>query len=399
MVYSAHITEGNFMSSAQIIAEEQRHSSGLYPKRPLAIVRGEGARLYDADGRSYIDCVGGQGAANLGHCHPAVVAAVQAQAATLLSCPEIFHNDQRAAYLQALTAALPFPARIFLCNSGAEAVEAALKFARLLTGRPRVVAAMRGFHGRTMGALSATWEPKYREPFAPLVPEFAHVPYGDPEELAEAVGSTTAALLLEPVQGEGGVRPAPPGYLAAARRICDERGALLLIDEVQTGFGRTGRLFAIEHSGVQPDLLLLAKSIAAGLPMGAVAIHERHGPLPGGAHGSTFGGNPLLCAAATAALQAYQDEQLPRQAAEKGAWLVGRLRELRLPAVREVRGLGLLVGIELKARVQPTLQALLERGVLALPAGPNVLRLLPPLVISYDDLELVVAAIAETLRP
>ena len=399
MVYFPHITEGTFMSSAQIIAEEQRHSSGLYPKRPLAIVRGEGARLYDADGRSYIDCVGGQGAANLGHCHPAVVAAVQAQAATLLSCPEIFHNDRRAAYLQALTTALPFPARIFLCNSGAEAVEAALKFARLLTGRPRVVAAMRGFHGRTMGALSATWEPKYREPFAPLVPEFAHVPYGDPEELAEAVGPTTAALLLEPVQGEGGVRPAPPGYLEAARRICDERGALLLIDEVQTGFGRTGRLFAIEHSGVQPDLLILAKSIAAGLPMGAVAIHERHGPLPGGAHGSTFGGNPLLCAAAAAALQAYQDEELPRQAAEKGAWLAGRLRELRLPAVREVRGLGLLVGLELKARVQPTLQALLERGVLALPAGPNVLRLLPPLVISYDDLELVVAAIAETLRP
>ncbi len=398
MVYFPHISEGTFMSSAQIIAEEQRHSSGLYPKRPLAIVRGEGARLYDADGRSYIDCVGGQGAANLGHCHPAVVAAVQAQAATLLSCPEIFHNDQRAAYLRALTAALPFPARIFLCNSGAEAVEAALKFARLLTGRPRVVAAMRGFHGRTMGALSATWEPKYREPFTPLVPECAHVPYGDPEELAEAVGSTTAALLLEPVQGEGGVRPAPPGYLAAARRICDERGALLLIDEVQTGFGRTGRLFAIEHSGVQPDLLILAKSIAAGLPMGAVAIHERHGSLPGGAHGSTFGGNPLLCAAAAAALQAYQDEALPRQAAEKGAWLVGRLRELRLPAVREVRGLGLLVGLELKARVQPTLQALLERGVLALPAGPNVLRLLPPLVISYDDLELVVAAIESTLR-
>lgn len=385
------------MTSEAIIAAEQQHSSGLYPKRPVAIVRGEGARLYDADGRAYIDCVGGQGAANLGHSHPAVVAAVQAQAATLMSCPEIFHNDRRAAYLQALAAALPFPARIFLCNSGAEAVEAGLKFARLLTGRQGVVATKRGFHGRTMGALSATWEPKYREPFAPLVPGFSHVPYGDPEELAEAVTAETAAVLLEPVQGEGGVRPAPAGYLAAARRSCDERGALLLIDEVQTGFGRTGRLFGVEHSGVTPDILILAKSIAAGLPMGAVAVHERHGPLPGGAHGSTFGGNPLLCAAALAALSAYIDDDLPRQAAEKGAWLMGRLRELRLPAAREVRGLGLLVGVELKTRVQPALQALLERGVLALPAGPNVLRLLPPLVIGYDELEAVVAAVADAL--
>lgn len=385
------------MSSETIMAAEQLRSSGLYPKRPVAIVRGEGARLYDAEGRVFIDCVGGQGAANLGHSHPAVVAAVQAQAAALMSCPEIFYNDQRAAYLDELAAALPFPARIFLCNSGAEAVEAALKFARLLSGRQGIVATMRGFHGRTMGALSATWEPKYREPFAPLVPGFAHAPFGDAEALAELVGSDTAAVLVEPVQGEGGVRPAPSGYLAATRRLCDERGALLLVDEVQTGFGRTGCLFGIEHSGVEPDILILAKSIAAGLPMGAVAVHERHGPLPGGAHGSTFGGNPLLCAAARAALAAYQHEELPRQAAEKGAWLLEHLRSLRLPAVREVRGLGLLVGLELKARVQPTLQALLERGVLALPAGPNVLRLLPPLVIGYDDLEMVVAAVEATL--
>ncbi|MBP1467771.1 aspartate aminotransferase family protein [Candidatus Chloroploca sp. M-50] len=385
------------ISNATIIATEQQHTSGLYPKRGVALIRGEGARLYDADGRVYIDCVGGQGAANLGHCHPAVVAAIQAQAATLMSCPEIFYNDQRAAYLQALAGVLPFPARIFLCNSGAEAIEAGLKFARLLSGRHEVVATMRGFHGRTMGALSATWEPKYREPFAPLVPGFAHVPYGDAEALDNRVNASTAAVLLEPVQGEGGVRPAPAGYLEAARTICDRHGALLLIDEVQTGFGRTGRLFALEHSGVVPDILLLAKSIAAGLPMGAVAIHERHGSLPGGAHGTTFGGNPLLCAAAHAALQAYHDEDLPRQAAEKGAWLLDRLTALHLPPVREIRGLGLLVGLELKTRVQPYLQALLDQGVLALPAGPNVLRLLPPLVIGYDDLEQVIAALQTVL--
>lgn len=385
------------MQSATIISTEQSHEAGLYPKRPVAIVRGEGARLWDADGRLFIDCVGGQGAANLGHCHPAIIAAIQAQSSRLLSCPEIFHNDQRAAYLEELTTALPFPARVFLCNSGAESIEASIKFARLLTGRPRIVAAMRGFHGRTFGALSATWEAKYRKPFMPLVPEFVHVPFDNLEALAEAVDETTAAVLLEPVQGEGGVRPASAGYLVGARRICDERGALLAIDEVQTGFGRTGHLFAIEHSGVTPDILALAKSIAAGLPMGAVAVHERHGALPPGVHGTTFGGNPLLCAAARATLRVMREEDIPRQAAEKGAWLLEHLRALKSPHVRDIRGLGLLIGLELKQRVQPFLGALLDQGILALPAGPNVLRLLPPLVIGYDDLEIVVAHVGDVL--
>jgi acetylornithine/LysW-gamma-L-lysine aminotransferase len=382
-----------------ILASEQQYTAGTYPKRAVAVVRGEGARLYDADGRMFLDCVGGQGAANLGHAHPAVVAAIQAQAPRLLNCPEIFYNDQRAAYLEALAAVLPFPTRLFLCNSGAEAVEAGIKFARLLSGRPKIVAAMRGFHGRTMGALSATWERKYREPFTPLVPDFAHVVFGDIAALAEAVDDQTAAVLLEPVQGEGGVRPAPAGYLSEVRTICDANGALLAVDEVQTGFGRTGRMFAIEHEGVVPDLLLLAKSIAAGLPMGAVAVHERLGSLPTGSHGTTFGGNPLMCAAALAALQVYRDDDLPAQAAEKGDWLLRRLRELEAPVIREVRGQGLLIGIELRTRVQPYLQKLLDRGVLALPAGPTVLRLLPPLVISYAELEAVVAAVEAVLHP
>ncbi len=386
------------MQNATIIAIEQEHEAGLYPKRPIAIVRGVGAHLWDAEGRMFIDCVGGQGAANLGHNHPAVVAAIQAQASQLISCPEIFPNDQRAAYLQELTAALPFPARIFFCNSGAEAIEASMKFARLLTGRTRIIATMRSFHGRTFGALSATWEPKYREPFVPLVPDIVHVPYDDLAALEQAVDEQCAAVLLEPVQGEGGVRPASPGYLAGARRICSEYGALLLIDEVQTGFGRTGKLFALEHSDTTPDILALAKSIAGGLAMGAVAVHAQHGALPVGAHGSTFGGNPLACAAARATLRTLQAEDLPRQAAEKGAWLLDRLRSLQLPLVREVRGQGLLVGLELKQRVQPFLGKLLEHGILALPAGPTVLRLLPPLVISYDDLEAVVAALDTTLR-
>ncbi len=385
------------MQSDSIFSAEQHYEVGLYPKRPVAIVHGKGAHLWDAEGRQYIDCVGGQGSANLGHSHPGLVIALQEQAARLLSCGEIFHNDQRAAYLEALAAAIPFPARFFLCNSGAESIEASIKFARLLTGRPRIVAARRGFHGRTLGALSTTWEPKYRKPFEPLLPEVDHVPYNKLDALADAVNERTAAVLLEPLQGEGGVNVPDPDYLAGARQICDQHGTLLILDEVQTGFGRTGQLFAMQHSGVVPDMLALAKSIAGGLPMGAVALHERHGTLPTGAHGTTFGGNPLVCAAASAVLCILHDEDLPRQAAEKGAWLQERLRDLNAPRVREIRGMGLLVGLELKERVQPHLLALLERGILALPAGPNVLRLLPPLVIDYADLGTVVDHIGDIL--
>jgi len=386
------------LSNETIIAAEAAHTSGVYPKRPIAIVRGEGARLWDADGREYIDCVGGQGAANLGHANPAVVAAIREQAGTLISCPEIFHNDQRAAYLGELAAALPAGLeRAFLCNSGAEAIEGALKLARLLTGRQGVVATVRGFHGRTMGALSATWEPKYREPFVPLLAGFAHVPYDKLDALDAAVTEDTAAVLIELVQGEGGVRPASAEYVAGVARLCCERGALLVVDEVQTGFGRTGSMWASERYGITPDLMALAKSIAGGLPMGAVAIHGRFGALPQGSHGSTFGGGPLVCAAARAALRELVERELPRQAAEKGAYTIEKLRELRLPRVREVRGAGLLIGLELKERVQPFLAALMERGVLALPAGPNVLRLLPPLVIEYDQLDRVIAAIGEVL--
>jgi acetylornithine/LysW-gamma-L-lysine aminotransferase len=386
------------IGNTEIIAAESAHTSGVYPKRPIAIVRGEGARLWDADGREYIDCVGGQGAANLGHANPAVVAAIREQAGTLISCPEIFYNDQRAAYLAELTAVLPEGLdRVFLCNSGAEAIEGALKLARLLTGRPNVVATVRGFHGRTMGALSATWEPKYREPFMPLLPGFAHVPYDKLGALDAAVNDETAAVLIELVQGEGGVRPASPEYVAGVARICRERGALLMLDEVQTGFGRTGAMWASLRYGVAPDLIALAKSIAGGLPMGAVALHTRFGPLPQGSHGSTFGGGPLVCAAARAALRELLDRDLPLQAAAKGEYVLEKLRALKVARVREVRGLGLLIGLELKERVQPFLGALMERGVLALPAGPNVLRLLPPLVIEYEQLDRVIEVIGEVL--
>lgn len=377
---------------------ERQFTSGVYPKRDVAIVRGEGALVWDAEGREYIDCVGGHGVANLGHCHPAVVEAIAQQAQTLITCPEVFYNDRRAELLSRLSAHLPDGLnRIFLCNSGAEAVEGAIKFARLSTGRPGIVATMRGFHGRTLGALSATWKRKYREPFEPLVPAFSHVPFDNLDRMDQAVDEGTAAVLVEVVQGEGGVRPGSPEYFQGLHELCDERGALLIVDEVQTGFGRTGRWFAVEHAGIVPDLMCLGKAIAGGVPMGAVAIGPAVADLPSGVHGSTFGGNPLACAAALAAIDAYEREDLVQRSAEVGAYLRERLQAIESPLIREVRGLGLMVGVELKVRVTPVLQALMERGVLALPAGSTVLRLLPPLVISRGQIDAMVEAIAATL--
>ena len=372
---------------------EARHSTGIYAKHPVALVRGEGARLWDSAGREYIDCMAGHGVANLGHAHPAVALAVAEQARRLITCHEAFFNDQRSAAMDLLARLRPGLDRVYLCNSGTEAVEAAIKFARLSTSRPGIVAAMRGFHGRTLGALSATWNKHYRTPFEPLVPGFRHVPFNNVEAMARAVDDQTAAVILEVVQGEGGVHLAEPNYLPAVHEICRERGALLIIDEVQTGLGRTGKLLAVEHFDLTPDLLCLAKSIAGGVPMGAVLIGPAVSGFAPGTHGSTFGGNPLSCAACVAALQAIADERLPDQAAEKGVYLMQRLREIESPLVREVRGLGLMIGVELKHKVAPYLEALLERGVIALPAGLTVLRLLPPLVITYPQLDLVVEAI------
>jgi len=384
------------MNTTEIQALEDQYTSGVYTKRPVAIVRGLGARLWDADGKEYIDCAGGQGAANLGHANPAVASAIAAQAQVLISCPEMFYNDQRALLEQKLST-LSGMGRVFLCNSGTEAVEAGLKFARLLTGRSRVVAAMRGFHGRTMGALSATWEKKYREPFEPLVPGFSHIAYNDQAALDAAVTDQTAAVILEVVQGEGGVRPGDPAFLRLAQELCRQRGALLVIDEVQTGFGRTGKLFAHQHYNLEPDILCVAKSMAGGLPMGAALLHRRFAPLPGQVHGSTFGGNPLACAASLAALGFIEDNHLAEKALVLGDWFKSRLARIESPLVREVRGLGLMVGIELKQKVTPYLHELMAQGVMALPAGLTVMRFLPPLVISQEDLAVVVSRVTDVL--
>jgi len=270
-----------------IIELERRHSAGTYPKREIALVRGAGVHVWDVEGRRYIDCVGGHGVSLLGHCHPAVTEAVCAQAGQMVTCPGIFYNDKRAQLLARL-AGLTGMERAFLCNSGAESVEGAFKFARLSTVRTEIVATMRGFHGRTMGALSATWNKKYREPFMPLVPGFTHVPYDKIEAMEKATDDDTAAVIVEIVQGEGGVRPGSGGYFHALRELCDERGALLIVDEVQTGFGRTGKMFAFQHHDIQPDILCLAKGIAGGVPMGAILLGPKVQGIHSGVHGSTF---------------------------------------------------------------------------------------------------------------
>ncbi len=389
------------LDMSTIMERESIYTSGVYGKRPVAIVRGQGALLWDADGREYVDCVGGQGVANIGHGRPEIAAALAAQAQRLITCPEIFYNDVRTNLLERLARITPAGlTHTFLCNSGTEAVEGALKFARLATGRTGIIATLRGFHGRSMGALSATWEPHYREPFAPLVPGVTHMRYNNLEAAEAAINAETAAVLIELVQGEGGVHVADVAYIQALAALCHERGSLLIVDEVQTGFGRTGTLFACEQYDVQPDILCLAKSLGGGVPIGAVCLGDRvmeSGRIVKGAHGSTFGGNPLACAAAMATLDIIEQEDLPAHAAKLGAHALERLRGLQSPLIREVRGRGLLIGIELKKRVQPYLEALCERGILALPAGPNVLRLLPPLVITQEQLDHAIDVIAELL--
>jgi len=384
------------VTTAEIQQLELQHTSGVYSKRPVAIVRGEGAHLWDADGNDYIDCVGGQGAANLGHANPAVARAISEQARVLISCPEMFFNDRRAA-LEEKLCTISGLQRVFLCNSGTEAVEAGLKIARLITGRRGVVAAVRGFHGRTMGALSATWEKKYRAPFEPLLSNFSHIPYNNLEALRQAVSPDTGAVLLEIVQGEGGVNPGSAAFLEGTQALCREIGALFIVDEVQTGFGRTGKMFAFQHHNLAPDVLCLAKSIAGGVPMGAALFGERVGELPAQVHGSTFGGNPLACAASLAAIGYLEEHCLPERAEELGAWFLAELAQISSPLIREVRGKGLMVGIELKQKVTPYLQALMACRVMALPAGLTVMRFLPPLVISKADLEQVVSAVRTVL--
>lgn len=376
---------------------EQTYEFDVYPKREIVLVRGKNAKVWDSEGREYIDCVAGHGVANIGHCNDRVIEALEQQARRLINCPGTFYNDTRARLLEKLVSIAPKGLkRAFLCNSGTETVEAAIKFARFTTKRKEFICAMRGFHGRTMGAMSATFNPEYRKDFEPVVEGFHYVPFNNFEKLAEKVNDQTAGVILEIVQGEGGVHVGREDYFTKVRDLCDERDLLLIVDEVQTGFCRTGKMFASNYFDLEPDILCVAKAIAGGLPMGAVLCSEKVEP-PMGKHGSTFGGNPLACAAAIAAIDYMVENRLDEQAREKGDHFVGKLSGHAFANVREIRHLGLMMGIELKEKSTPYLAKLMEKGVLALPAGATVLRFLPPLTISYEELDFVLGKLTEVL--
>ena len=376
--------------------------ANVYAKKPLVITRGKGALVWDINGKQYIDCTGSYGVCIVGHCHPKVVEAVKKQAEKLISCHSSLYNDARSEFLQKITKITPKGLnKVFLANSGAEAVESAIKLARKFSGKPEIIAMMGAFHGKTMGALSATWDKKYREPFLPLVPEFKHVPSDNLERVREAVTEKTAAIIAEPIRGESGIRVPSDDFLPGLREICDEKGVLLILDEVQTGFGRTGKIFACEHWNIVPDILCVAKSVAGGLPLGVtIAKEDVMSSLKLGEHTTTFGGNPLVCAAACAAIDILIEEKLVERAATLGAYFKEKLVDLQVKhkVVREVRGLGLMLGMELRFDVLQIILQAMDKGVLILDAGRNVLRFLPPLVIEKEQIDKVVAILDTILE-
>jgi acetylornithine aminotransferase len=370
-----------------------------YGTPSVALVRGEGAVVWDADGRSYVDMLGGIAVNVLGHAHPAVVAAVSTQIATLGHVSNLYASPTPVALAEALLARAGRPGRVFFTNSGAEAVEAAFKLSRR-TGRTHVVSTEGAFHGRTMGALALTGQPTKAEPFRPLPGEVTHVPFGDADALAEAVTDRTAMVILEPIQGENGVVVPPPGYLAAAREITAGHGALLALDEIQTGLGRTGHWFAHQADGVEPDVVTLAKGLGGGLPLGAcLAFGEAATLFAPGLHGSTFGGNPVSCAASLAVLDTIAADQLLDHAKGLGERLRDGIESLRHPGVAGVRGAGLLLGVELTAPVSgPVVAGLARAGFLANAVQPDVIRLAPPLVLTTEQADAFVAALPTALE-
>jgi acetylornithine/N-succinyldiaminopimelate aminotransferase len=369
-----------------------------YGTPSLGLISGSGSVVVGEDGKEYVDLLGGIAVNALGHAHPAIVAAVSQQVATLGHVSNLYLAEPPLALAELLLALAGRPGRVLFCNSGAEANEAAFKLSRL-TGRGHVVATEGGFHGRTMGALALTGQPGKRDPFLPLPGDVTHVPYGDAEALRAAVTDETAMVIIEPIQGEMGVVVPPPGYLAAAREICTERGALFVLDEVQTGIGRTGHWFHHQSEGVEPDVVTLAKGLGGGLPLGAVIAFGQAGDLFGpGSHGTTFGGNPVSCAAGLAVIRTIAGEGLLDNVKRVGEQIRRGVEGLNHPSIAGVRGAGLLLGIEFTEPISAALAAKLrDAGFLVNPIQPDVIRLAPPLILTTEQAEAFVAALAEVL--
>ena len=369
---------------------EETYGAPAFKKFPLSIVRGKGSVVWDSDGKEYVDFMTGIGVALIGHSNDLVVQAIKEQADQLITCHGTFYNDARAGFMERLVRAAPKGlSKALLTNSGTESVEAAIKLARRHTARKRIVSMKGAFHGKTYGSLSATWNKKYREPFGPLLEGFDFAEYGDPASLSQLVGDDTAAVLAEPVQGESGVIIPPPDYFKQVREICDRKGALLILDEIQTGLGRTGRMWASEHWGVVPDIMTVSKGLGGGVPIGAaVATDEVAGSLKGGEHTSTFAGNPLSCAAGSAALDFIVQNDLPRQAREKGEKMKAGLSKIASEhrLAKEVRGLGLMLAMQMRVDIHSQLLSAEDKGIIFAYSGRDTFRFLPALVIQENQI-------------
>jgi len=387
----------------ELLQTEHRFGSGAFSPLNIALVRGQGSRVWDDEGNEYIDCATGIGVAALGHTHPQLTEAISDQIKTLATCANgYYHNDVRYKYLSELTKISPEGLdRVFICNSGTEAVETAIKLARAATGRTEIITALRSFHGRTMGSLSATASPKYQQPFEPMLPGFSHVPFGDIEALRGEISNTTAAVMLEPVQGEAGIYPAPEGYLKAVRELCDSHGALLIFDEIQSGMGRTSKWFACNHEGVSPDIITAAKALGGGFPVG-VSIFRSDLQFGKGLHGSTYGGNPLACRAGLTVIEVIRDQKLLHNVADRGSQFIdgfNRIAAAHPDRVRDVRGRGLMLAIEMRTRAGAVLQKLMASGVLALSCNSSTsVRLLPPYIISQSEVDEVLNKLEDAIQ-
>jgi len=391
--------------SQEWINRADKHVMKTYGRYPIVAERGEGCRLWDVDGKAYLDFLAGVAVNNLGHCHPKVVAALREQAGRLLHCSNFYHIPQQVELAEWLCEH-SFAERVFFCNSGAEANEAAMKLARKHSNdkhgedRFEVITALASFHGRTIGAISATGQEKVKAGFTPMLEGFKHVPFGDVEAMRQAITPQSCAIMLEPLQGEGGVNVAPSGYLKAVRELCDEFDLLLIFDEVQVGCGRTGTLWAYEQDEVIPDVMTLAKALAGGPPIGALLTTEGLAASLGpGTHGSTFGGNPLVCAAALAAMQTINEKTLLDNCRAMGAYLTEQLEQLKgkYSFIKEIRGLGLIIGVELAIQGGPLVIKAMERGLLMNCTVGNVLRFVPPLIVNRAEIDEAMTILDEVL--
>ncbi len=387
------------MLSEQVIAH-------TYNRFPILPVRGKGTRIWDIEGKEYLDFFAGLAVCNLGHCHPKVVKAIQTQAEKLIHVSNLYYIEPQIE-LASLLCKHSFAEKVFFCNSGAEANEGALKLARKYakekTGEDRyeIITMERSFHGRTLATLTATGQPKYHKGYAPLMPGFKYVPFDNLGAVREAIGSKTCAVLLEPIQGEGGVNIPSEGYLKGLRDICDEKGVLLVLDEVQVGMGRTGKLFAYEHEGIQPDMLTLAKSLAGGVPIGALLIKEEIArSFEPGDHASTFGGNFLATAAGVAALNAILEEGMLENCQKVGQYFLSRLNGVKkkFSLVQDVRGRGLILGMELKIDGAEIVKEMMKRGFLINCTMNRVLRFLPPLIVTEEEVDRMIEALEEVFK-